>query len=293
MAPHSLLVRGMPNAMALCKLNRAIPPFPAGEMTRGALGSFLLQALGLEQALEGLSVLAAKLARADGSRARVTTLLDTHPHVNRRGGLRWGPDVDVVADTDARLATGSTTSQTHTGSLPVVAESGLRGEIVFDHVSFAYPSRPNAAVLKDVSLRLEPGKVLALAGPSGSGTRYNFLMRMITHFYRTGKSTVASLIMGFYEPSHAHSRPHTPVSPPGANSGSSAEANSAMGWGGAGGGGGITVDGRPLTAVDKHWLRSHVAYVPQDTAPFNATIRENIAYGAPGATEEQVGGRAR
>ena len=41
--------------------------------------------------------------------------------------------------------------------------------IVFDRVSFAYPSRPGEVVLKDFCLTIEPGQRLALVGPSGSG----------------------------------------------------------------------------------------------------------------------------
>ena len=42
-----------------------------------------------------------------------------------------------------------------------------RGEVVFDHVSFAYDAR--RPILKDVSFRVAPGGVLAIVGPSGAG----------------------------------------------------------------------------------------------------------------------------
>ena len=65
----------------------------------------------------------------------------------------------------------------------------LRGEIVFEQVAFRYPSRPEAAVLRDVSFLIEPGQRVALVGPSGAG-----------------KSTIAALLLRFYEPDHGRIR---------------------------------------------------------------------------------------
>ncbi|KAE8653400.1 putative ABC transporter B family member 8 [Cucumis sativus] len=61
--------------------------------------------------------------------------------------------------------------------------NNLQPHIEFDHITFAYPSRPDSFVLKDFNLKLDPGKTLALVGPSGSG-----------------KSTVISLLQRFYDP---------------------------------------------------------------------------------------------
>ncbi|KAL0316206.1 UNVERIFIED_CONTAM: ABC transporter B family member 1 [Sesamum radiatum] len=60
----------------------------------------------------------------------------------------------------------------------------LRGEVEFKHVDFSYPTRPDIAIFRDLSLRARAGKTLALVGPSGCG-----------------KSSVISLIQRFYEPS--------------------------------------------------------------------------------------------
>ncbi|XP_028213387.1 ABC transporter B family member 15-like [Glycine soja] len=57
------------------------------------------------------------------------------------------------------------------------------GEVEFDRVEFAYPSRPESAILKGLSLKVPAGKRVALVGESGSG-----------------KSTVIALLQRFYDP---------------------------------------------------------------------------------------------
>ncbi|XP_064424040.1 ATP-binding cassette sub-family B member 9 isoform X2 [Latimeria chalumnae] len=50
-----------------------------------------------------------------------------------------------------------------------LAPESLKGQIEFRNVTFAYPTRPETEVLKNVSFTLRPGEVTALVGPSGSG----------------------------------------------------------------------------------------------------------------------------
>uniref|UniRef100_A0A0D9XAZ8 ABC transporter B family member 1 n=1 Tax=Leersia perrieri TaxID=77586 RepID=A0A0D9XAZ8_9ORYZ len=59
-----------------------------------------------------------------------------------------------------------------------------RGEVELKHVDFAYPSRPDVQVFRDLSLRARAGRTLALVGPSGCG-----------------KSSVLALLQRFYDPS--------------------------------------------------------------------------------------------
>jgi ATP-binding cassette subfamily B (MDR/TAP) protein 1 len=59
----------------------------------------------------------------------------------------------------------------------------IRGEIELKHVAFAYPTRPDAVIFTDLSLRVRAGRSLALVGASGSG-----------------KSSVVALLERFYDP---------------------------------------------------------------------------------------------
>ena len=113
----------------------------------------------------------------------------------------------------------------------------LHGDIQFDHVSFAYPTRPDLTILKDISFHVAAGKKLAIVGPSG-----------------TGKSTIASLILKFYQPSSGQ----------------------------------IKYDGIPADQLALTDIRNQVAIVPQDVLLFGGTIRENISYGNLTADAEDI-----
>jgi ABC-type multidrug transport system fused ATPase/permease subunit len=113
----------------------------------------------------------------------------------------------------------------------------LKGAITFEHLTFAYPSRPDENVLKNISVSIEANQMVALVGASGAG-----------------KSTIASLLL----------RLHDPIS------------------------GAILFDGKDSRAYSLSALRSQIALVPQDIFLFGGTIRENIAYGKPTATDEEI-----
>src|SRR6202012_1764267 len=74
-----------------------------------------------------------------------------------------------------------------------------------------------------------------------------------------GKSTLVSMLLRFYEPDK----------------------------------GKILFDGRASTSIPLTQLRKQIALVPQDILLFGGTIRENIAYGKPGATEDEIKDAAR
>ena len=58
-------------------------------------------------------------------------------------------------------------------------DSPLRGELVFDHIRFGYDNA--GPVLRDISFRCEPGQVIALLGPTGSGK--TSLVNLLPRFY--------------------------------------------------------------------------------------------------------------
>ncbi|XP_062978545.1 antigen peptide transporter 1 isoform X2 [Elgaria multicarinata webbii] len=100
----------------------------------------------------------------------VRVLLSTYPHVQKAIGS--SEKIFEYMDRTPKIRS--------TGTL---APEDLRGHVLLNDVSFAYPDRDNALVLKGVSLELRPGTVTALVGPSGSG-----------------KTTVVALLERFYEP---------------------------------------------------------------------------------------------
>jgi ABC-type transport system involved in Fe-S cluster assembly fused permease/ATPase subunit len=115
-----------------------------------------------------------------------------------------------------------------------------KGEIVFDHVNFAYDAdRP---ILRDLSFRVPSGNTVAIVGQSGAG-----------------KSTISRLLFRFYD----------------VNSGR------------------ILVDGQDIAQVTQKSLRAAIGMVPQDTVLFNDTVRYNIRYGRPEASDADVEDAAR
>ena len=115
-----------------------------------------------------------------------------------------------------------------------------RGDITFDHVSFAYDAaRP---ILKDVSFTVPAGKTVAIVGPSGAG-----------------KSTISRLLYRFYDL----------------------------------GSGRILIDGQDIADVQQESLRRAIGMVPQDTVLFNDTVRYNIRYGRPDASDAEVEAAAK
>lgn len=116
-------------------------------------------------------------------------------------------------------------------------EQEIRGAISFQNLSFAYPSRPNEKVLKNIQLDIPANQMVALVGASGAG-----------------KTTIASLLLRLHEPTS----------------------------------GTLLYDGRDSREYSLSALRSQIALVPQDIFLFGGTIRENISYGKPGASEEEI-----
>ena len=124
----------------------------AGTMTGGRLGQFVLYAAFAAGAMGELAEVWGEVQQAAGSAERLTELMNEKPGI---------------------------VSPPRPQRLPEPAE----GRIAFRNVSFAYPSRAEAAALEQVSFAVEPGETVAIVGPSGAG-----------------KTTVFNLLLRFYDP---------------------------------------------------------------------------------------------
>jgi ATP-binding cassette subfamily B protein len=178
----------------------------SGRMTSGAMAQFVFFAVMVAGSVIGVSESYGEILRATGAAGRMMELLQIQP------------EIKAPAD-------------------PVPLPQPPRGEVVFDQVTFNYPSRPDIAALRELSFTVRRGETVALVGPSGAG-----------------KSTVFQLLLRFYDP----------------------------------GQGAIRVDGVDVSHADPRDVRSRLGIVPQDTMIFAASALENIRYGRPDASDEEV-----
>lgn len=182
----------------------------ADTMTGGELLEFILYAVFAASAIAALSEIWGDMQMAAGATERLMELLDIEPAIA-------APPVPA----------------------PLPAP---RGELAFDEVSFAYPSRPGVSALNGFSLSVGRGETVALVGPSGAG-----------------KSTVFQLLLRFYDPQS----------------------------------GSVTLDGVDVRDADPRDVRARLAVVPQETVVFGTSIAENIRYGRPEASDDEIRAAAR
>jgi ATP-binding cassette subfamily B protein len=123
-----------------------------GDMSWGALFQFAFLSVMAAGSVGALGETWGDVQKAAGAMERVGALIDARPGI---------------------------AAPAHPRPLPAPA----RGELAFENVSFAYPSRPDQAALHGFSLSVRPGERVALVGPSGAG-----------------KSTVFRLLLRFYDP---------------------------------------------------------------------------------------------
>ena len=180
-----------------------------GRLTIGGLLAFLAYLAQLLRPVGDLGQLAASLLAASAGGERVLELLDRRPLVGERPGA--------------------------------VTLERVRGSVVLDAVTFGYPDA-SEPVLRELSLSVAPGEVVALTGPSGCG-----------------KSTLARLLLRFADPQAGH----------------------------------VCLDGYDLRALALASVRDSVAALLQETLLFDASVRDNIAFGRPDATEAEIEAAAR
>ena len=103
-------------------------------------------------------------------------------------------------------------------------------------------------------MKIPSGKNVALVGASGCGSKF------ISFFYSDlilllpSESTTIHLIQRFYDPDQGQ----------------------------------VLLDGRDITTLNVAWLRSHIGIVSQEPVLFTGSIEENIRFGKPDATDDEV-----
>jgi ABC-type multidrug transport system fused ATPase/permease subunit len=172
-------------------------------LTIGELVAFTTYLAQLVRPIRLMGMIIPAVAMAGSAGERIYEVLDTHAAVRDAPGARGLP--------------------------------AIRGRVTFENVSFAYSAGREA--LSSIHIDAQPGQVIALLGPTGSG-----------------KSTIINLIPRFYDPTAGR----------------------------------ILVDGIDTRTVTLNSLRSQIGIVLQETTLFAATIGENIAFGRPEASQEEI-----
>lgn len=203
MATNTPVIQGLGMAQIALTTGVGAILIARGQLTAGDIIAFALWLNTLQLPLRTVGMMTNAVARCVSSAERVFELMDA------QSAVKDAPNARVLEN--------------------------VQGHVKFDQVSFGYDGTDS--VLSKVNIDAEPGKVIALLGPAGSG-----------------KSTLVNLLPRFYDVTA----------------------------------GAITIDGNDLRDVTINSLRRNIGIVQQDVFLFIGTIRDNIAYGRPGASQEEI-----
>ncbi|QQQ60607.1 ABC transporter ATP-binding protein [Actinomyces sp. HMT 175] len=215
-----MLVIGNINYVAIAVVGGAM--VASGSLRLGDVQAFIQYSQQFSQPLGQLGGMATAVQSGTASAERIFELLDAEEE---------RPD-------DAPGSAGAAGTAGAAGASP--KSPAGPGVIEMEHVRFSYS--PEVELIRDLSLRVDPGHTVAIVGPTGAG-----------------KTTLVNLLMRFYELD----------------------------------GGRILIDGRDIATMTRHDVRRRTGMVLQDPWLFAGTIRENIRYGRPGASDEEVEAAAR
>ena len=153
----------------------------SGPAVFGAMLGVAFAAQGMSQLANSIEALtSARAATAEAMVAIDRTLGTDETIVTKKvGTTKNEDDEEVDLEETYTLPKYKIDSSSHQGLQPQETE----GEVVFENVTFAYPTRPDNLVFDGLNLTIESGKTVALVGPSGGG-----------------KSTTVGLIERFYDP---------------------------------------------------------------------------------------------
>ena len=182
-------------------------------LTLGGLVAFITLTLQLVWPIEAMGYILASGQEAGTAAQRVYEILDTEPAI-----------------------TSSPPATSAPAAMPAAPARRAPARLRFDRVEFRYPGT-GRAVLRGLSLDLEPGQTLALTGTTGSG-----------------KTTLLQLVPRLADPAS----------------------------------GSVTIDGTDVRDMPLPVLRSLVGCAFEDPTLFSVSVRENVTFGAPDATDEQI-----
>ena len=129
-----------------------------GTISAGRLGQFVLYAAFAAAGLGQLSEVWGEVSAASGAAERLFEILHVRPQIAAP-------------------------------AKPQALPEPARGDISFDHVSFAYPTRPDVPAICDVSFTVKAGEKVAIVGPSGAGK--STLFHLLLRFYDPASGTIA------------------------------------------------------------------------------------------------------